>query len=158
ARVPDLSAAGPGEDYVALRHFGALGFNATRSTDDSVTANTDYWPLHPFLRMTRSGGVFTLYTRPDLNTDWVQRDQVSRPDLAGVADLQVGLWFGTFLTGDVGQVQFDNFVLTTEGSALPPLLADAGGPYTTVPGLSVQLDASATLSLTQVPDTLTYLW
>jgi regulation of enolase protein 1 (concanavalin A-like superfamily) len=112
-RVPDVSAAGSGEDYIALRYFAASGFNfnATRSTDNGVTTNVNYNALEPYLRMTRNGSEFRLYTRDSESSPWSLRHNVNRPDMGSVADLQVGLWFGTFLTNNVGSAQFDNFLL-----------------------------------------------
>ncbi|HEV8062133.1 MAG TPA: Ig-like domain repeat protein, partial [Gemmataceae bacterium] len=111
ARVP--ASAGNPENYVALRYFGAGGFNATRNTVNSVTTNNNYPNLQPWLRLVRVGDVFSLYTKAAATDPWTLWDTVTRPDIGSGTPMQVGLWFGTFLTGNIGTVQFDNFNLAT---------------------------------------------
>ena len=110
-RVPN--DGGP-ENYVSLRYFGALGFNSTRNTVNSVTQNRDvYGGIQPYLRITRTGSEFDFFTKAADQDDWILKDVVIRDDMGQVDTLQVGLWFGTFFTGDVGQVQFAGFNLVT---------------------------------------------
>lgn len=112
ARVPTLADAGPGEDYVALRHFLPNGINALRSTDNGSTTNLNFAaPIHPWLRMTRSGSTFQLYTRPGDNDPWIFRTSTVRPDIGAIDTLQVGLWFGTF-SSNPGYMRFDEFQLS----------------------------------------------
>lgn len=117
-RVPNVADAGPGEDYLGLRYFGAFGFNATRNTNDGSTANTNYPAFDPFIRITRTGAVFDFFTRPNESSAWVLRDRVTRADMGAVGDLQVGLWFGTF-TNTTGQARFDNFTLSGPNVVVP---------------------------------------
>lgn len=135
ARVPDLSLAGPGEDYVALRQKGNFFFDVPRSTDDGISTDNfaaERRPSEPFIRMIRAGDVFSLYTRPDTYSNWALLDQVTRPDLTNVADLQVGLWFGNSSASvvSVGSVQFDNFVLAQNVTFTAPIAADASSSTT----------------------------
>jgi N-acetylneuraminic acid mutarotase len=128
ARVP--AAVGSPENYVALRYFGALGFNSTRNTVNSLTTfNNDYPVYEPYLRITRTGDVFNFYTRPDNHSPWVLRDTVSRPDIGSGTAMQVGLWFGTFLTGNQGSAQFTDFHLGAS-RPLSALQALSTGPLT----------------------------
>jgi len=125
-RAPQLADAGPGEDYVALRYF--FGINAVRSTDNSNTQNFNHTPMHPHLRITRTGTSFEFYTRALVSDAWSLRQQLTRADLGALSDLEVGLWFGTFSTPP-GFAQFDNFELS--GPLVPEpssgLLAAFGG-------------------------------
>ena len=72
------------------------------------------------LRITRTGEVFNLYTRPDDQSPWVLRDTVSRPDIGSGTDMQVGLWFATFFSGDQGSAQFTDFHLGAAKPLMPP--------------------------------------
>jgi len=105
------ASAGNPENYVALRCFGSGGFNATRNTVNSVTTNNNYPGLQPWLRLVRLGDVFSFYTKAAATDPWTLRDSVTRPDIGSGTPMQVGLWFGTFLTGSIGSVQFDHFTL-----------------------------------------------
>jgi uncharacterized protein YjbI with pentapeptide repeats len=121
ARVPDVNAAGNGEDYVALRYFAAYSFNSSRSTDNGVTSNKDYFTddgyvFEPYLRLRRDGNSFDFYTRPDPSSDWIHRDSFSRPDIGEI--MQVGPWFGTF-SENSGTAQFDDFVLSAPSISEP---------------------------------------
>lgn len=112
-RAPNLGDAGSGEDYLAIRHFGALGFDATRSVDNNATSNVNYSTFDSKVRITRTGDVFDFYTRPTLigGPNWQLRDEQIRPDLGALTDLQVGLWFGTF-TSASGGADFNGFSLS----------------------------------------------
>jgi hypothetical protein len=115
ARVPAI--IGTTENYVALRYFGAGGFNATRNTVNGTTTNDNYPVFQPYLRITRTGTTFQFFTKAKLNDPWTLRDTVDRPDIPAGSPMQVGLWFGAFQTGNLGSIQFNNVSLSDAGVA-----------------------------------------
>jgi hypothetical protein len=115
ARVP--GATGSTENYVALRYFGVGGFNATRNTVNSSTTNNNYPGFEPYLRITRTGTTFKFFTKAKSTDPWTLRDTVARSDIPVGSPMQVGLWFGTFLTGNLGRIQFNHFRLSAAGEA-----------------------------------------
>jgi streptogramin lyase len=114
----EAPATGENENYVGIRHFAAGGFDASRGTVNNVTDYRNYSNFDPWLRIARTGTTFNLYTRPDAQSPWVLQDTIDRPDIG--SQVQVGLWFGTFLSGLTGQVQFQHFSLTTQPAGVGP--------------------------------------
>lgn len=113
ARVPDLSVAGGGEDWVAVKYAAFDGKNGVRSVDDGATTTTEFENSQPWLRLKRVGNTFLFYRGPD-GTNWTQLASLGRADMTSSV-VQVGLWHATF-SGNEGTAQFDNFSLKT-GSA-----------------------------------------
>lgn len=115
ARVPRLSDAGAGEDYLAWFRFDEFSIpNYLRSVDNSGTANN--WPAnYPntnlWLLLERVGNTFNFYEKAALSDPWTLRPEVSvtRADLDGLP-LEVGLMQATFSASTL-QFQFANFSL-----------------------------------------------
>jgi len=103
-----------GEDFLSLVHnnFGTPR-NTIRDLNDGSQTDTNYnsGSIDRFLRITRSAGVFSFYTRADDGDEWALLTSSSRPDLLG--DVQVGLWYGLFGGGNAGTAEFENFILYT---------------------------------------------
>lgn len=108
ARVANLDDAGPGEDWVAVKHFAQGGSNGHRSVDTNITATVQLSGLQPWIRLRRTGNVFASYRSTD-GTAWSLIGTSSRNDMAGLA-VQVGLWQATF-SANQGTALFDNFSL-----------------------------------------------
>jgi hypothetical protein len=112
ARAAAYSEGGVGEDYVAARYYAPGTGTHFRSVDNDVETNYDSSGLHSFLKLNRTGNLFT-YTRADdsaftLNT---VTSSITRSDLDGLS-LQVGIWQATY-TGNLGTAVLDNFTLIT---------------------------------------------
>ena len=121
ARVANDADAGAGRDYVSIRYFAAQQYNGIRSTDNSVSPASIHYNAgnpHPYLKLERSGNVFSLYTKPGAADSWTLMESVVRDDMAGLP-LQVGIWQATF-SSNTGTVEFDNFSLTVPGYATNP--------------------------------------
>ncbi len=108
ARVANPDDAGPGEDWIVVKHFPHLGQNALRSTDNGVGSDYAVAGLYPWLRLQRIGNVFTAYRSHD-GEEWAAIASIERKDMHGLP-LQVGLWHATFGSNQ-GTAVFDNFVL-----------------------------------------------
>ena len=108
ARVANLDDAGPGEDWVAVKHFAQGGRNGHRSVATNITSTVEVSGLQPWIRLKRTGNVFASYRSSDGMT-WSQIGSTLRSDMAGLA-VQVGIWQATFSANE-GTAQFDNFSL-----------------------------------------------
>jgi hypothetical protein len=115
AAAPDGSPLNGTENSVSISKFDQFGFgtyirntaNGT-TTPNTVPPDNNYW-----VRLDRVNGTnFNFYTRELATDPWqlVANSTVSRPDFSGL-NLQVGIEQGT--AGAAGQVQFENFSLTT---------------------------------------------
>ncbi len=120
ARVPDLAAAGPGEDYLAWGVFDQGGYgNFLRSTAAGVSRDfgvpaggiARHW-----LKIVRRGDQFAFYHRSGSGDSWRFNSALDRPDLAGLP-LQVGLMHATFSTASL-TIRFDEFSLKVHGTPL----------------------------------------
>lgn len=108
ARVANLDDAGPGEDWVAVKHFAQGGRNGHRSVDTNITSTVEASGLQPWIRLKRTGNVFASYRSTD-GTTWSLIGATLRNDMSGLA-VQVGLWQATF-SANQGIALFDNFTL-----------------------------------------------
>lgn len=108
ARAANLDDAGPGEDWVAVKHFAQGGRNGHRSVDTNVTATVELSGLQPWIRLKRMGNVFASYRSADGIT-WALIGATLRNDMAGLP-VQVGIWQATF-SANQGTALFDNFTL-----------------------------------------------
>lgn len=110
-RVPDLEAAGPGEDWLSLMRFGCCGYaNKLRWADDNANNNFQFSAGRNYLRLERRGSSFRAFTKANRNDAWELGYTLSRPDLDGLT-LQVGLQHGTFNAANAADRQYDNFWL-----------------------------------------------
>lgn len=108
ARVADPEAAGPGEDWVAVKHFAQGGMNGHRSVDGNVTTTVQVPGLQPWLRLSRVGNLFVSYRSAD-GVSWSQISSTVRSDMDGLP-VQVGLWHATFSANE-GTAVFDDFIV-----------------------------------------------
>ena len=86
ARVADLNAAGPGEDWVAAMMFDQFSVGTTvRSTDNGVSTTPSTGLTHRFMRLQRAGNVFTVFSKAS-RRGRLQRPRLldARLDLAGL--------------------------------------------------------------------------
>ena len=111
ARVADLNAAGPGEDWVAAMMFDQFSVGTTvRSTDNGVSTTPATGVTHRFMRLQRAGNVFTVLSKAVAGEAYSVRASSTRLDLEGIP-LQVGVWQATY-SANTGTAQLDNFRLT----------------------------------------------
>ena len=109
ARVPEQGDAGAGEDWVAVKHAAFNNQNGHRNVDNNAESTTQTpVGLQPWLRLVRSGNLFSSYRSTD-GVTWTMIGASLRNDMAGLA-VQVGLWHATF-SGNAGTAVFDNFTL-----------------------------------------------
>jgi len=108
ARVPEPDDAGPGEDWVTIKHAAFSSQNGHRSVDNGVTSTREAAGLQPWLRLVRSSNLFTTYRSQD-GVTWTLVGESVRNDMDGLA-VQVGIWHATF-NDNSGTAVFDNFTL-----------------------------------------------
>lgn len=109
--------------YVQFRHFGAGNFNAVRASNGF---NTNLSGFDPWLRIVRNGNAFEFYSKPSDELPWSLQTTYNFAPVGAADPVQVGLWFGTFGTGTVGTVRFDDFVLIAPTVPEPNTLLLAG--------------------------------
>jgi hypothetical protein len=103
ARVADLNTAGPGEDWVAAMMFDQFSVGTTvRSTDNGVSTTPSTGLTHRFLRLQRTGNLFTGLSKASAGDAYSVRVSATRLDLEGVP-LQVDL-SGWRLEGGVSRI------------------------------------------------------
>jgi hypothetical protein len=115
ARVADVAAAGPGEDFVQLGFFPIWNQgNMVTSLDGgrSQKGNQLGWDAHRHLQVIRHGSLFHFRTSADGKT-WsnLPGSPVERADLDGLP-LQVGLYHASY-GSESSYIAFRNFRLTT---------------------------------------------
>ena len=114
ARVGDLDAGGPGEDFVSTCYFPRWVGNRARSTDDGGVQNPygagAAWNAKPYLQLERNRNTF-YYRISDDGVTWDDMGSVERADLAGLP-MQVGMWMCTY-SSIQGYVAFDDFSVET---------------------------------------------
>ena len=131
ARVGDPDLAGGGEDWISIDYFPiySVGNIARYCNDDTRTedggGNGTAWDAPTYLRLTREGNTFRLWTSLD-GSVWEEYPDpafspLERPDLDGLP-LQVGIHHATG-TENTGFGAFDNFSI--EG----PLVVPPGEAY-----------------------------
>jgi hypothetical protein len=122
-RVPDLTDAGTGEDYVQIRYSPQYGIgNACRTVDNDI--QTEFGSVfnayaNRFLQIQRLGNTFYFRTRPTENDSWILLPGAvrERADMDGL-ELQVGIWQGMQNTtaATTGRATFNKFILTESSS------------------------------------------
>jgi len=150
ARVGNLDAAGPGEDWITTSYFPIWG-NGNR-TDVCGWYTTTWqifagitgtgWDGGRFLQLESDGeGTFfqrwsadgiTYYSLNTGDQPWADGHQITvtptlRPDMAGLP-LQIGLCHATY-SGSIGYMEFDNFCFGRDliAKAYSPQPTDGGG-------------------------------
>ena len=119
-RVPDLSAAGPGEDLVQLNFFPIYDQgNMWTSLDDRArpqVGNRLAWDAHRYLQIERRGAFFHFRTSPD-GVQWIEMPSspVERKDMAGLP-VQVGLCHAAYGESP-SYITFSDFRLTVRREA-----------------------------------------
>ncbi|MHB8861341.1 MAG: family 43 glycosylhydrolase [Pirellulaceae bacterium] len=112
-RVPDLQAAGPGEDLVQLNFFPIWGQGNMVTNLDGARVqkgNRLEWEAHRHLQILRHGTLFHFRTSAD-GTHWsdMPGSPVERPDMAGIP-LEVGVFHASY-GGDSSYIAFRDFRL-----------------------------------------------
>jgi hypothetical protein len=110
-RVPDLQAAGPGEDLVQLNFFPIWGQGNMVTNLDGARlqkGNRLAWEAHRHLQILRQGTLFHFRTSAD-GTHWsdMPGSPVERPDMAGIP-LEVGVFHASY-GGDSSYIAFSDF-------------------------------------------------
>ena len=123
ARDPDASA---GEDHVRICQYwtggegGHLAIWAGNTANGTSAEGYNAEATNPYMRMTRVGNVFTLYSKAALNDAWTQRAQYTRNDFAET--VQLGIGATTANTDDDLTVKFGYFNSLTGEPASPTSL------------------------------------
>jgi len=108
ARDPSASA---GEDHVRICSYNASGtitlFTGNTANSSTSIGVNDISIHDKYLRMTRVGNVFTLYSKATSGASWTQRSQWTRNDFG--TSVQVGLAATTANTGGALNARFDYF-------------------------------------------------
>jgi hypothetical protein len=84
------------------------------STDDGTTTIYDHANNHNYLRITRSGGTFTFYSKSLVGDSWTQQEQLTRSDMA-TTDLQVGVFSSSTSGAGTYTARFPYFKLNSTG-------------------------------------------
>lgn len=119
-RVPDIAAAGEGEDLIQLGFFPIYNQGNMATSLDGPSrpqqSNLTAWDAHRFLQIERQDDVFHLRTSPD-GSRWVAmpNSPIRREDMKGLP-LQVGLFHAVY-SDITGYGCFDNFRLSVPDAA-----------------------------------------
>ncbi len=121
ARVEDVAAAGPGEDFVCMHYFPTWVGNMRRQVDDGAEtegpSTGDGFNCARYLQLERAGNVFTCRRSTD-GIIWTPvGDPMTRDDMDGLP-VQVGLAHAMY-GGNTGYVAFDDFSISGPG-VVPP--------------------------------------
>lgn len=113
ARIPNLSDAGYGEDWIAVDFFPIWNCgNMWRQCDNNVRTehgiNSLAWNAHRYLQLERQGNTFHMRTSED-GVNWVELAESPevRDDFDGLP-VQLGLKHAIW-SSNFGYVEFDNF-------------------------------------------------
>ena len=121
ARVADIAAAGPGEDFVCMHYFPTWVGNMRRQVDDGVEtegpSTGDGFNCAKYLQLERAGNVFTCRRSMDGIVWTPVGDPITRDDMDGLP-VQVGLAHAMY-SGNTGYVAFDDFSISGPG-VVPP--------------------------------------
>jgi hypothetical protein len=122
--------------YIVLNNANGVGGDTAKGTTPYPTTNL-------WLRITRTGNIFTLYQRGPATAPWTNMTTWTRTDFAGLP-LEVGIEQADFAGGSSLSAQFANFSLTVSNQT-------AGTTPTADTGLVITTNANgtATLSWTQ---------
>jgi regulation of enolase protein 1 (concanavalin A-like superfamily) len=118
ARIGDVAAAGPGEDWIANMYFPEFSVgnkvdqsrDGRRSEDFIVWNGADWNAVNRYLQLERAGNRFYCRMSPDgITWTLISGAAFDRPDFNGLP-VQVGMMQCTY-SGESGYVEFDDFQL-----------------------------------------------